>query len=119
MPLTATMTPMVSPSPTELPCQLKVLVSDTKPIKGSHITVYGWLTCRDQGVARARMYVVCHYRVLRVRYPQSGFEETDEDGMGSVGFDTTHATPGETVMVDVYVRYQGREYRTQTSFQPQ
>jgi hypothetical protein len=100
------------------PYQLKAWVSQTNPVKGSHVTVYAELTLRGKGVVRAQVYVFCRYRALTIRYPQSGFEVTDQDGVGRVGFDTIHATPGETVIVDVYVRDSAGEHRTQTSFRP-
>jgi len=115
----ATHTPSISPTPTESPYQVEAWVFDPSPVAGSDQFVYARLTYQGQGVAKAWMYVVCHYRALNVRYPKSGFAETDENGQGVVSFNTVQATPGETVLVDVYVRYGGREYRAQTSFKPE
>jgi len=110
--------PAASPSPTASPYQLRAWVSQATPLKGSNVTVYAELTFQGKGVARAQMYVICRYRAITVRYPQSGFAVTDQDGVGRVSFDTTYATPGETVIVSVYVRDSVREHQAQTSFRP-
>ncbi len=107
------------PHPTVSPCQLQAWVVPAKPLTGSSATVYGELTCQGRAVARAQVYVICRYRALNARYPESGFVETDAEGLARIGFDTRYATPGETVRVEVYARYGGRDYRAQTSFQPQ
>ncbi len=115
---TPTDTAVASPTPTVSPYQLKAWVVPSDPLAGSSITVYGELTRQGRGVARAQVYVICRYRALNARYPESGFAETDADGIARVGFDTRYAVAGETVQVEVYARYGGREYRAQTSFQP-
>jgi len=116
---TPTETPVASPTLTVSPCQLQAWVVPAKPLTGSSATVYGELTCQGRAVARAQVYVICRYRALNARYPESGFVETDAGGLARIGFDTRYAMPGETVRVEVYARYGGRDYRAQTSFQPQ
>jgi hypothetical protein len=76
----------------------------------------GKLTKGEEGVAGAQMYAVVKFGGKDHRYPEQGYETTNEKGIASVSFSAADAGPEETVEVDVYVTYDGTTYHSVVSF---
>jgi hypothetical protein len=74
--------------------------------------VYAKLIRGEEGVAGAQMYALTHYGGRDHRYPEEGYAITDEKGIASVSFSAADALPEETVLVDVYVIYDGTTYHS-------
>jgi hypothetical protein len=69
-----------------------------------------------EGVAGAEMYAVAHFRGNDYRYPEQGYQVTDERGIASVSFSAADAGAEETVQVDVYVVYSETTYHSVVYF---
>ena len=74
------------------------------------------LTQGEEGIAGAQMYALVHYGGKDRRYPEQGFQVTDEKGIASVSFAAADARPEEVVLVDVYVTYDETTYHSVVSF---
>jgi hypothetical protein len=120
---TVTPTPRPAvPSPTPTPATTAhtatAWVSVPNPSQRSPNTVFGKLVSGSVGAAGAQMYAVAHYKSTNTRIPESGTVPTGTDGVASAVFNVGGASSGYTVVVDVYLTYQGQTYKTTTSFTP-
>lgn len=74
------------------------------------------LTRAEDTVTGAEMYAVVHFGGKDYRYPEQGYEATNEKGIATVRFSAADAAPETTVEVDVYVTYNETTYHSVVSF---
>ncbi len=74
------------------------------------------LTQGGVGSGGAQMYSVVRYPGGSERWPKTGFEITDDDGMASVSFYVLDEINGTTVYVDVYLVHEDKSYQAATVF---
>jgi hypothetical protein len=117
---TSPTSPIPAPSPTpaaqgdEYKVQAWTLFSRTQVTSVQEVSAK--LLRRDEGVVGAQMYAVVHFGGKDYRYPEQGYEATNEKGIATVSFSAADAAPETTVEVDVYVTYDETTYHSVVSF---
>lgn len=98
----------------------EVVLSSTRPARGSELTVTLKLMRDGQPIANANVYLVAHYRTVDERQPPgTSTVRTDSSGTAVIRFNIGNATPDYTVPVDVTALVDGQQVVFQTSFTPQ
>jgi hypothetical protein len=64
------------------------------------------------------MYCVVRYGNVKHRWPDEGFETTNDRGIAAISFDLLNTGREVAVPVDVYVVHDGETYSSVTSFIP-
>jgi hypothetical protein len=121
---TATRTPLPTSTPlppTSTPApgyEVRAWVALERPGFDSAQTVFGKLTKEEEGVAGAQMYCIVRYGNAEHRWPDEGFETTEDNGIAAISFDILSTGLEGTVPVDVYIIHDGETFYSVTSFTP-
>jgi hypothetical protein len=92
-------------------------VSSTQPVLDNTQTVNVELIKDGKRVAGAQVYSVVHCRDSDFRWPEEGFEVTQEDGIASIPFVVTAACAQDAVRIDVYLIHEGNTLHSVTSLE--
>ena len=80
-------------------------------------TVIARLTENQVGIEGAQVHSVVTYAEVKDRWPESGYEITDETGKAWITIDLANAPADSTVQVDLYFLHDGETYRASTSLE--